>query len=148
MRLPSIVLLLLTYLLGATIAPAHATGTVRVQQNDGSVQTYRNVAIRIKNDSMSITTSDGKGTLVIGKAACSKIGALIRCLPYDATLDQGGGLTHIALQNGTAWFNPESTAQTLSFSSQQIPPHGVVLAVRTKAGTYMSLTGTVDEISK
>lgn len=37
---------------------------------------------------MAITSSDGNGTLVIGKAACTQVGALIRCLPYDATLEQ------------------------------------------------------------
>jgi hypothetical protein len=140
--------LFIACLLIVPIGPAGATGTVRVQQRDGSVRTYTNVRIRVHNDAMSITSSDGKGTIVIGKAACSKVAELIRCLPYDATLEQNDEARHIALQTGTVWLNPTDAKQQLSHSSTQLPPHGVLLAVRTKAGTYVSLTGVVDEIQK
>jgi hypothetical protein len=140
--------LFLTSLVAWPLGPANATGTVRVQQRDGSVQIYDNVRIVVKNQSMAITSSDGKGTIYIGKAACSKSGELIRCLPYDATLDQSGVQTHITLATGTVWVNPRDTNETLSHSSTQLPPRGVLLAVKTKAGTYVSLTGTVDEVQK
>jgi len=138
----------LTALFGAATLPALATGTMRVQQHDGSVQTYTDVRIRILDDEMTITSNDGKGTVVIGKAACTKTGELIRCLPYDATLEQNGNAAHIVLKTGTVWLNPSSTSQTLAHSSQQLAPHGVLLAVTTKAGTYVSLTGIIDEIKK
>jgi hypothetical protein len=127
---------------------AEATGTVRVQQHDGSVQVYNDVHIGIKNGSMALTSADGKGTLLIGKAACTKSGELIRCLPYDATLIQNSAEARIVLQSGTVWLNPSGSAQQLSHSSQQLPSHGVVMAVRTKAGTYVSLNGIVDDIQK
>ena len=140
--------LFLAGLLALGAAPACALGTVRVQQADGTVKIYTNVSISIADEQMTITSSDGKGTIVLGKAACEKVGGLIRCLPYDATLQQDGAAVHIALKSGTAWFNPSSTNQGLSHSSTQIPPHGVLLAAQTKAGTYVTLTGTVDRISK
>jgi hypothetical protein len=138
----------LIWLLGVSIGPANATGTVRVQQRDGSVQIYSGVRIVVRNDSMSITSHDGKGTLLIGKAACSKVADLIRCLPYDATLEQNGKAARIALQTGTVWLNPTDAEQPLSHSSAQLPPHGVLLAVKTRAGTYVSLTGILDVIEK
>jgi hypothetical protein len=129
-------------------APASATGTARIQLYDGSVKVYSNVKIFIRDESMAITSSDGQGTLVLGKAACTKIGELLRCLPYDATLLQSGQRTHIPLQSGTVWLNPSGTTLQLAHSSTQLPPRGVLLAVKTKRGTYVTLTGVVDEVQK
>jgi hypothetical protein len=85
---------------------------------------------------------------VIGKASCTKVGELLRCLPYDATLDQYGDTYHIALAAGTVWLNPTKEAQSLPYSSARLQPRGVLMSVRTKAGTYVSLSGTVDEVVK
>jgi hypothetical protein len=144
-------LLLAIFVSGSlTVGPdiARATGTVLVQQRDGAIKTYKNVRIGIGNEQMELTSSDGQGTLVLGKADCTKIGALVRCLPYDATLYQNGEKRHIALESGTVWLNPTQTNQPLSLSSAQLPPHGVLMSVHTKAGTYVSLSGTVDEMHK
>ena len=138
----------LAALFGASIAPALATGTLRVQHKNGSVQTYTDVYIRILDDEMTLTSNDGKGTVVIGKSACTKIGELIQCLPYDATLEQNGSEARIPLTNGTVWLNPTATRQPLSLSSQSLPSHGVLMAVKTKSGTYVLLSGTVDVIKK
>ena len=127
---------------------AGATGIARVQQRDGAVKTYRDVHIRIADRSMSITSSDGKGTLTISKAACSVIGQLMRCLPYAVVLDQNGFSHEISLQTGTVYLNPSGAMQPLPRSSTQIPPHGVLASIRTKAGTYMSLEGIVDELKR
>ncbi len=129
-------------------SPACASGTALIQQPDGSVKTYTHVRISIDQQSMTLTSSDGKGTMYIGKAACSKVGELVRCFPYDATLDQDGKRTHIVLQNGTVWANPTSTKLQLPSSSTQLPPNGVMLSMHTKAGTYLSLTGIADEVKK
>lgn len=127
---------------------ADATGTVRIQQRDGSIKTYTNVKIVVLTESMTITSSDGEGTIILGKAACTKVGELLRCLPYDATLEQHGETTHIPLKSGTVWLNPSDSNQQLTYSSTQLPPRGVLLAIQTKAGTYVSLTGIVDRIQK
>jgi hypothetical protein len=144
--------LLVIVLAGVMVAvpsgPTNASGTIRIQQTDGSTKTYTNVRIVVLADSMMITSSDGEGTLVLGKAACTKVGELLRCLPYDATLEQHGQATHIPLKSGTVWVNPSSTTQQLTLSSTQLPPRGVLLSIQTKAGTYVSLTGVVDRIQK
>ena len=132
----------------ASYGSAGATGTARIQQRDGTTKNYTNVRIDVTTESMSITSSDGQGTLVFGKAACTKVGELLRCLPYDATLHQHGQSSHIPLKSGTVWVNPSGTSQQLSHSSAQLPPHGVLLSIQTKAGTYVSLTGVIDRIQK
>jgi hypothetical protein len=132
----------------AMALPAGAAGTARIQQSDGSVKAYTNVRIVVENGSMALTSSDGKGTIYIGHAACTKTGELIRCLPYEATLDQHGQATRIALKSGTVWLNPTESPQPLSHSSTQLPPHGVMLSMQTKSGTFVSLTGTADVMKK
>jgi hypothetical protein len=134
--------------LAVPVGPASATGTVVIAHPDGSESTYPNVRIIIWNQSMAITSSDGQGTVVLGKAACTKVGELVKCLPWDATLFQNGQKVHIALQSGTVWLNPSGTTQQLSHSSTELPPRGVLLAVRTKRGTYVTLTGVVDEVHR
>jgi hypothetical protein len=133
---------------GAQSGSGGATGTARIQQHDGTTKTYTNVRIVVQTESMAITSSDGEGTLVFGKAACTKIGELLRCIPYDATLEQHGQSTHIPLKYGTIWVNPSATTQQLTYSSTQLPPRGVLLSIQTKAGTYVSVTGIVDRIQK
>lgn len=135
-------------LLFALFVPAYASGTALVQQHDGSTKIYRDVFIQIRNEELLLTTADGAGTLVIGKAACMRVGELVKCLPYDATLYQNGWKARVKLVSGTAWFNPTATIQPLSYSSAHIPPHGILLSVTSKAGTYISVTGTVDEMKK
>lgn len=128
--------------------PGAATGTALIQKSDGTIKSYANVHIAVRDEALAITSSDGQGTLVFGKAACTKIGALVRCLPYDATLLQYGGKVHIALRSGTVWLNPTQSSQPLTHSSAKLPPRGVLLLVTTKAGTIVSLTGRVDEVVK
>lgn len=97
---------------------------------------------------MSVTSSDGQGTVVFGKASCTKVGELVRCLLWDATLYQNGEKLHVALQSGTVWLNPTGDYQSLNNSSEKIAPHGVLLAARTKRGTDITLTGVVDEVHR
>ena len=127
---------------------AGATGTVHVQQSDGSMQAYPNATIRVSNKTLRITTADKKGTLVIDKAACSFIGAVMRCLPYNMTLDQGGGATPLDFQRGTVYLNPTGDKQPLPLTSKQLPPHGIMLSLTTKIGTIVNVTGTIDQESK
>jgi hypothetical protein len=127
---------------------AFAAGTARVQQRDGAVRIYKDVHIKIAEQRLWITSSDRVGTLVIGKASCTGFDKLIRCLPYTAVLEQRGAKRNLVIENGSAWFNPSKTTQTLPQSSTKLPPHGVLMTLKTKAGTYVSLSGTVDEMVK
>ena len=139
---------LLVAMVAALVGRVDALGTARIQHPDGSVSTYTNVRIVIWNESMAITSSDGQGTVVIGKASCTKAGELVECIPWDATLFQNGQKIHIPLQSGTVWLNPSGATRTLSHSSTQLPPRGVLLAAETRRGTYFTLTGIVDEVHR
>ena len=125
---------------------ADATGTVRVQQDDGSVQVYKDAMIVVSNKTLRITTADKKGTLIIDKAACSYVGEVMRCLPNSMSLDQGGGLHPLDFQRGTVYLNATDDRQPLPLTSKQLPPRGIMLSLTTRIGTIVDVTGTIDVI--
>jgi hypothetical protein len=136
------------WLLGDASA-AHAKGMVRVQQADGSVQEYPNVTIKlVRNKALYLTTEDGKGTLVVYRAACSLVDKIQRCLPYSAELAQGGTTKPLDFKDGTVYGNLTDTKQTLPFSSTELPPNGILMLFKTKIGTYVTASGTIDEIKQ
>lgn len=135
--------------MGISAAYAGASGTARIQQPDGSIKVYKNVRIRVQgHQRLLITSSDGKGTLVINKASCTAVADLLRCLPYSAELDQHGQTVPVTLQSGTVWLNSSGATHKLPHSSTQLPPRGVLMAVETKRGTHVALSGTFDEVTK
>jgi hypothetical protein len=135
------------YVLAAS-SGAYAKGTVTVQQSDGSTQHYAGVTIRVVNKTLRITTADGVGTLAIDRAACSYVGSLLMCLPYDMTLDQGGGSHPLDFQRGTVYLNLTDAKQQLPLSSTWLAPQGILLSLTTKIGTIVNLSGTIDQVQK
>ena len=127
-----------------TLGPALADGTLRAQESTGTVHVYNNVSIKVVHQTLRITTSDGKGTLIISQAACSYVGALKRCFPIKVSLEQGGSTKPIDLKRGTIYVNTTSETQPLEMTSQQLPPRGILLAFVTEIGTYVTMTGKVD----
>jgi hypothetical protein len=136
--------LLLVGLSFCVASVADAKGTVRVEQSDGTTQVYPNVSLRVVNHTLRITTQDGKGTLVVTRAACSFEGDLMRCLPYELHLEQDGVESALDFQQGTLYYNKTNTNQQLSASSTQVPPNGILGLLRTKKGTIIAISGVVD----
>ena len=131
--------------LGSAIAAASAKGSARVQESDGTVREYQGVVIRvIDHRAVSITSADGKGTLVVIKGACSFAGNLERCLPYRIVLEQSGRRHSIDFRRGTEYLNRTGDPQQLPFSSAHVPPHGILLSLETAHGTFVTVRGTVD----
>ena len=141
------VLLLISIFSLLGIARAQATGTVRVQQSDGSVRVYDDVVIRVTHNTLRVWSHDRKGVLVIDRAACSYVGELERCLPADFKLVQRGQTKTIPLVNGLVYVNLTGRPQQLTYSSTQLAPHAIMLSLQTKRGTYVSLRGHIDEIT-
>jgi hypothetical protein len=133
-------------LLLSIAAVARAEGTARIQQADGSVNTYHNVKIQIVNKTLTMTSADGKGTLMIYRAACAYQGQILACLPTGTSLIQGGTVSPIKLVSGTVYANMTDTPQNLANSSTQLPPHSILMALKTRRGTYVSLNGTIDKV--
>ena len=129
-------------------APALASGNVSIQQPDGSVDSYNDVAIKLIHGVLYITTVDGKGTLVISKAACAYQGNIMVCLPTAVTLVQAGETKPLDLTTGTMYINGTDDKQQLSLSSMQLPPHSLLFTFSTKRGTYVNLSGTIDKVNK
>jgi hypothetical protein len=127
---------------------ARAEGTARIQQADGTVNVYEDVKIQIIHNTLAMTTADGKGTLMIYRAACAYQGDIYVCLPTGATLVQGGSVNPINITRGTVYANLTGEMQQLSLSTMRLPAHSIMMALRTKRGTYVTLSGTIDKVKK
>jgi hypothetical protein len=126
---------------------ARADGVMRVQQSDGAVQVYHDLKIRLAGHTVWIHSGDRKGVLEVASGACSFVRELQRCLPYATTLHQHGATRTIVLQQGTVYLNLTGDLQRLPHSSQQLLPHALLLFLHTMHGTYVSVKGTLDEVS-
>jgi hypothetical protein len=127
---------------------ASAQGTIQIQHAGSQPDTYENVVIQVIHDTFNVTSADGKGTLIITRAACSYQGDVSVCLPTAVTLVQPDGTHALDLRSGTLYANTTSSPQKLPFSSTQIPPQGVIMSLQTRKGTFINLTGTIDKVVK
>jgi hypothetical protein len=152
MRLPSVIskkaAVALMFATACSLAApaADAAGIMTIRQADGSTDLYRNVAIKVIHDALFMTSADGKGTLIIHRAACSYQGELLVCFATSATLIQGGKTSSIDLLNGTIYANSTGDPQPMALSTTKIPPHSLVLSFSTKRGTYVNLSGRIDKV--
>ncbi|MGA8576896.1 MAG: hypothetical protein WB609_14580 [Candidatus Cybelea sp.] len=127
---------------------ARATGTILIQQADGQTNVYHDVVIKVIHSALYMTSSDGRGTLVINRAACAYQRQLLVCLPTSATLVQSGQTSPLDFKQGTLYVNSTDDPQQLSASTQKVDAHGIVLSFTTKRGTYVNLNGRIDKVVK
>jgi hypothetical protein len=126
------------------VAPAAATGTVRIQQHDNSVQTYTGVYMRIVNKTLMLTSADKVSTVVISGGACDHRGDLITCKGGGISLHQDGTHT-IPFRSATFYFNLSDQDQLLPLSTVKLGPHSVIFAAHTAKGTYITGSGRLDQ---
>ncbi len=129
-------------------AAVGAKGTVTVLQTDGRVDVYKDVAVKVIHDALFMTSADGKGTLVIHRAACSYQAELMVCFVTSATLVQAGKTSPLAFRIGTLYVNSTDAPQQLALSTKKVAPHSILLSFTTKRGTYVNLSGRIDEVVK
>jgi hypothetical protein len=127
---------------------AHAAGTIVIRQITGNVDTYNDVSIKIIHNALFLTSADGKGTLVINRAACSYQGNLLVCFPTSATLVQAGKTSALDLKTGTLYLNLTDSAEQLVLSTKKVPAHSILFSFTTKRGTYINLNGRIDKVVK
>lgn len=134
--------------LALTSPSSTAKGTMVVHRFNGNVNTYKDVAIKVLHGALYVTTKDGKGTLVIHRAACSYQGKVLVCFPTSMTLIQGGKTEALDLKTGTLYFNSTDDPQPLNMTSAKVPPHSMILSLSTNRGTYASMNGKIDQVVK
>jgi hypothetical protein len=127
---------------------AQAKGTMRVQQSDGSVQVYQSVTFAVAGRLLAITTADKKGTLLIDRAACSFVNKLLTCIPDRVQLKQNGATNPLDFERGTVYFNTTDETQQLIRSSTRLAPNGILGALKSPKGTYVTWSGTLDSYAK
>jgi hypothetical protein len=127
-------------------AAARATGTIDIHHQNGTVNSYNDVEIKVFSGSLFLTTDDGDGTIVVTRAACSYQGKIIVCLPTSAALVQDGESSALDLKNGTLYLNYTGDAQPLSLSSAKLSPNSAMLSLTLRNGTYITLRGRIDQV--
>jgi hypothetical protein len=133
---------------GVCTAGAGATGTVIIRQSNGGTNTYTDAEIKIIHSALYVTSQDGKGTLVINRAACSYQGKVMVCLPTSATLVQSGETSPLDFKKGTVYLNDTDDFQPIPLTTTKVPPHSILLSFETKIGTYVSVSGRIDKVVK
>jgi hypothetical protein len=128
-------------------APALATGSVRIQQRDGSVQTYTGVTLKVANKTLTLISADKVSTVAISGAVCAPDGAIVRCTGGGFSLLQDGQKHIVPFKTATFYFNPTDQDQLLPLSTTKISPHSVIFAVQTAKGTYITGNGKLDQES-
>jgi hypothetical protein len=126
-------------------APASAKGTVRIQQRDGSVQTYTGVTLKAANKSLTLISADKVTTVVISGADCAHDGAIVRCMGGGFSLLQDAKRHTVAFKTATFYFNLTDQEQPLPLSSAKISAHSVIFAVQTAKGTFITGNGKLDQ---
>ena len=132
----------------ATAQPARASGTLNIHHQNGSINTYRDVEIKVLSGALFVTSDDGDGTLVVSNAACSYQGKIIVCLPTAVAVVQGGSSHALDLKSGTIYVNYTDSDQAMSRSTTKLPAHNIMLAFSTNRGTSVTLTGRIDQVIK
>ena len=135
-------------LVALTSSAAMARGTVRIDQGDGSVQTYRNSVIHVVGEMVRVFSPDNHDTLIISHGACSDFDAVEHCLPYRIMLYRNGTDHAIGFDHGSVYLNRSDGTQALPRSSMQLPPRGVLVFVRTARGTSIAVHGTIDRVTR
>ncbi|MGH7715008.1 MAG: hypothetical protein ACREML_03320 [Vulcanimicrobiaceae bacterium] len=123
---------------------AQATTVVRVQQNDGSIQVYRDVHATLKGTTLWLRSPDRKDRLQIMSAACSFPHELQRCLPYQVVLHKSENAHPIGITRGVFYINLTNAPHHLLHSSRVVAPHAIIVFLHTTRGTYVSATGHLD----
>ena len=129
-------------------SPAFATGTMTIKHFSGKTNIYKNVSIKVLHGALYVTSADGKGTIIVNRAACSYQGKLLVCFATSVTLIQAKKTSPVDLKTGTIYLNDTGDPQQLTYSTAKIPPHSVIFSLSTKRGTYVSLNGRFDQVVK
>ncbi len=135
-------------IIGVTGTSALATGTITIAHADGQTNVYHDVVIKVIHSALYITSADGKGTIVINRAACAYQDQLMVCLPTSAALVQSGETSALDFKHGTLYVNNTDDPQQLTASTQKVAAHGILLSFSTKRGTYVNLSGRIDKVVK
>ena len=127
-------------------AAAQAEGTTRVQQSDGTVQTYHHVRVRLQGHTLWLRSPDRKDRLQIVSAACSYVHEIQRCLPYQVFLHKANGTHQITIVRGVYYVNLTSQSHALLHSTERVPAKSVLVFLHTAHGTFVQAEGRLDVV--
>jgi len=123
---------------------ASAMGRVDIAHADGTMSSYPGTQVSIVGETLHLRSPDKRGTLIIERAACSHQGEIVMCLPTKVAIRQHGATRPLPLETGTVYVNTSDGPQRMRHTSRELPPHGILMSLRTQRGTLINLDGTID----
>jgi len=136
---------------------ALASGTIRIQQHDKSAETYVGVVMKVKANTLELTSPDGVSTVAVAVsgASCWPTNGVVYCAGGAMSLHQGGKVHDIPLKAAKFYLNSTDQEQSadplagvLSTAGCQVVskvgPHSVVFALLTEKGTHIVGNGKLD----
>lgn len=135
---------LIVWLVLSTVG-VRAAGTVTIVQAGGHTDVYHDAEIKVIRGALYVTSQDGKGTIVVNRAACSLQGKIMVCFATGATLVQSGETSSLDFKRGTAYINDTDDYQPLVMTSTKLAPHSVLLSFTTDRGTLLTVDGRIDK---
>jgi hypothetical protein len=129
----------------ASTAPAFATGSLKIQQSDNTIQSYTSVNMRIVQKTLMLTSEDKVSTVIISGGSCVDAdNGLKRCNAKQLSMDQNGTTHVIPFVNATFYFNLTDGDLMLPLSTVKLAPNSVIFSAKTAKGTYITGSGTLD----
>jgi hypothetical protein len=138
-------------------ASALATGTVSIEQKDGSAQKYAGVVMKMKDHTLTMTSADGVSRVMVVVAGehCWPTSGLVYCAGGEMSLQQRGRVQAIRFTAAKFYFNltdqeqsSDSLGSLLSACGcevvSKVGPHTVVFAIQTAKGTHITGNGKLD----
>ena len=146
MKHPTLLAAAFLAMLGVACAtPASATGWIRIQQHDNTVQKYDHVTLGLSKHGLTFVSADKVTTALIHGGQCDDEGQLKHCTAKSMTLVQDGVRQEVAVDHATFYFNLTDQDQNLPLSTIKLAPHSVVFSMKTAHGTYVTGSGKIDK---
>jgi hypothetical protein len=136
---------------------AMATGSIRMEQYDKSVQTYIGVVMKVQANTLELTSPDGvsKVAIAVSGGDCWRANGIIYCAGGTMSLRQAGKVNFIQLKAAKFYLNStdqeqwsDSLGAMLTSAGCQgaakVAPHSVVFAILTEKGTHIIGNGKLD----
>jgi hypothetical protein len=128
----------------AMTAPAWATGSLKIQQSNNTIQSYTDVGIRIVGKTLMLTSEDKVSVVIISGGSCTDDNGLKRCNAKQLSMEENGTMHVIPFVSATFYFNLTDGDLMLPLSTMKIAPNSVIFSAKTDKGTYITGSGMLD----
>jgi hypothetical protein len=135
-------------LMGLLSTSALAKGEITVEQANGDVETYSEVAISNTADILYFKAQDSNTLLMVTKKECTTEDKILVCNQARMGVDTDGVLEELDVKQIVLFINPTAERQPIKGSKVSLGPGTVLLEAATTKGTFITGLGKIDATTK